>query len=180
MRKISFTISILLALIVTVFFAGDLFSNNVEDPIEEQVRERDWYLNSICDVRLMNIESDRFSFTDAQSAMITNRLQNGDLKLSCEIQIASNLKLEGLKTVDAQFEFPQLKISQPLSILSVSDSVMIAKLDVDLAKYYDGKNKEALIAAINGFATNKSFKIKPSFEDFAHEKNDWVSVEKMQ
>ena len=82
--------------------------------------------------------------------------------------------------MDAQFEFPQLKISQPLSILSVSDSVMIAKLDVDLAKYYDGKNKEALIAAINGFASNKSFKIKPSFEDFAHEKNDWVSVEKMQ
>lgn len=180
MRKISFTISILLALIVTVFFAGDLFSNNVEDPIEEQVRERDWYLNSICDVRLMNIESDRFSFSDAQSAMITNRLQNGELKLSCEIQLASNLKLDGLKTVDAEFEFPQLKISQPLKILSVTDSLMIAKLDVDLSKYYDGKNKEALIAAINGFATNKSFKIKPSFENFAHEKNDWVSVAKRQ
>ena len=73
-----------------------------------------------------------------------------------------------------------MKISQPLSILSVSDSVMIAKLDVDLAKYYDGKNKEALIAAINGFASNNSFKIKPSFEDFAHEKNDWVSVAKRQ
>ena len=40
MRKISFTISILLALIVTVFFAGDLFSNNVEDPIEEI--QRNW------------------------------------------------------------------------------------------------------------------------------------------
>lgn len=179
MRKVSFVISILAVFAVTIFFAGDLFSNNVEDPIEE-VKERNWYLNSICDVRLMNIESDRFSFTDAQSAMITNRLQNGDLKLSCEIQIASNLKLEGLKTVDAEFEFPQLKISQPLSILSVSDSVMIAKLDVDLAKYYDGKNKEALIAAINGFASNNSFKIKPSFENFALEKNDWVSVEKMQ
>ena len=95
MRKISFTISILLALVITVLFAGELFSNNVEDPIEE-IQERNWYLNSICDVRLMNIESDRFSFTDAQKAIITNRLQNGDLKLSCEIQIASNLKLDGL------------------------------------------------------------------------------------
>ena len=179
MRKISFTISILLALLAAVFFAGELFSNNVEDPIEE-VQERNWYLNSICDVRLMNIESDRFSFTDAQKAIITNRLQNGDLKLSCEIQIASNLKLDGLKTMDAVFEFPQLKISQPLNILSVSDSLMIAKLDVDLAKYYDGKNKDALFAAISNFASNKSFMIKPSFENFEREKNDWVSVTKRQ
>ena len=97
-----------------------------------------------------------------------------------EIQIASNLKLDGLKTVDAEFEFPQLKMSQPLNILSVSDSLMIAKLNVDLAKYYDGKNKDALFAAISNFASNKSFMIKPSFENFAHEKNDWVSVAKRQ
>ncbi|MBQ0155048.1 MAG: hypothetical protein KBT22_00535 [Bacteroidales bacterium] len=180
MRKITFTIPILLGVFVAIFFVGDLFSNNVEDPVEELQQERNWYLNSICDVRLMNIESDRFSFSDAQSSLLTNRLQNGDLKLSCEIQLCSNLKLDGLKSVDAEIEFPQLKISQPLKILSVSDSQMIAKLDVDLAKYYDGKNKDALFAAVSSLASNKGMKIKPSFEDFEHEKNDWVKVENRQ
>ncbi len=180
MRKLGFTIPVLLGIFVAVFFAGELFSNNVEDPEDEIQQERDWYLNSICDVRLMNIESDRFSFSDGQSSLLANRLQNGDLKLSCELQICSNLKLDGLKKVDAELDFPQLKISQPLNILSVTDSMMIAKLDVDLAKYYDGKNKDALFAAISGLASNNSLKIKPSFEDFTHEKNDWVEVSKRQ
>lgn len=179
MRKISITIPVLLVLFASIFFAGELFSNNVEDPIEE-VQERTWSLNSICDVRLMNIESDRFSFSDAQSSLLTNRLQNGDLKLTCEVQLCSNLKLEGLKRVDAEFDFSDLKISQPLNILSVNDDMMIAKLDVDLAKYYDGKNKDALFAAIGNIASNNNLKIKPSFEDFEHEKNDWVEVSKRQ
>ncbi len=174
MRKISITIPILLVFFASLFFAGELFSNNVEEI--EEIKERDWYLNSICDVRLMNIDSEKFSFSGAQSSLLSNRLQDGDLKLSCEIQLCSNLALDGLKTVDATFEFNQLKITQPLKILSVTDSSMIAKLDVDLAKYYDGKNKETLFAAVSNFASNKSMKIKPSFEDFAHEKNDWVEV----
>lgn len=178
MRKLGFTIPVLLVILASVFFAGELFSNNVEDPEEEIQQNRNWYLNSICDVRLMNIESDRFSFSDAQSSLLANRLQNGDLKLTCELQICSNLKLDGLKTVDAEFNFPQLKITQPLKILSVSNDMMIAKLDVDLAKYYDGKNKDALFAAVSSLASNNSLKIKPSFEDFSHEKNDWVEVEK--
>lgn len=179
MRKKSIVISVLLVLIASIFFAGELFSNNVETPVEE-VQGRTWTLNSICDVRLMNIESDRFSFSEAQSSLLTSRLQTGDLKMSCEIQLASNLKLDGLKTVDAEFEFPKLKISQPLNILSVNDNLMIAKLEVDLSKYYDGKNKDALFAAVRSFASNKDLKIKPSFEDFTHEKNEWVSVEKRQ
>lgn len=178
MRKLGFTIPVLLVILASVFFAGELFSNNVEDPEEEIQQNRNWYLNSICDVRLMNIESDRFSFSDAQSSLLANRLQNGDLKLTCELQICSNLKLDGLKTVDAEFNFPQLKITQPLKILSVSNDMMIAKLDVDLAKYYDGKNKDALFAAVSSLASNNSLKIKPSFEDFSHEKNDWVEVGK--
>lgn len=179
MRKISITIPILLVLFASIFFAGELFSNNMEDSMDE-IKQRDWYLNSICDVRLMNIESERFSFSDAQNSLITNRLQNGDLKLSCEIQICSDQKIDGLKTVDAEFEFPQLKISQPLKILSINDNSMIAKLDVDLAKYYDGKNKDALFAAAKNFASSINMKIKPSFEDFEHEKNDWVEVTKRQ
>lgn len=178
MRKLGFTIPVLLVILASVFFAGELFSNNVEVPEEEIQQNRNWYLNSICDVRLMNIESDRFSFSDAQSSLLANRLQNGGLKLTCELQICSNLKLDGLKTVDAEFNFPQLKITQPLKILSVSNDMMIAKLDVDLAKYYDGKNKDALFAAVSSLASNNSLKIKPSFEDFSHEKNDWVEVEK--
>ena len=60
MRKVSFVISILAVFAVTIFFAGDLFSNNVEDPIEE-VKERNWYLKvSKKPSKFIRIQSRRF------------------------------------------------------------------------------------------------------------------------
>lgn len=175
MRKISLTLPFILVLFATVFYVGNLFSNTEN---KEEIAPREWKLNSLCDIKVLNMDSEMLTYSDIQKAMLANRLKNSTLPVSIEVTMNSSQVIEGLNGAKFRFNVNGVEIENTLENVKVSDKSLCGVINCDLSKLYDGKNETELLNALKNLTSGdfKNCEIMADFKNPKFNKSLWTEV----
>ncbi len=175
MRKISLTLPFILVLFATVFYVGNLFSNTEN---KEDIVPREWKLNSMCDIKVLNMDSDMLTYSDIQKAMLANRLKNGTLPVSIEVTMNSSQVIEGLNGAKFRFKVNGIEIENTMENVKVSEKSLCGVINCDFSKLYNGKNENELLAALKNLTSGdfKNCEIMADFKNPNLDKSLWTQV----
>lgn len=175
MRKISLTIPFLVVFFAAIFYVGNLFSNTESS---ENIAPREWKINSLCDIKVMNMDSEMLTYSEIQKAMLTSRIVNGSLPISLEITMNSSQVLDGLNNAKFRFNIDNITIERPLENIKVSDKSLCGVITCDLSKLYNGKNENELLAALESLTSGeyKSCAIMADFQNHKLNSSAWSEV----
>lgn len=175
MRKISLTLPFLLVFFAAIFYVGNLFSTTES---KEEILPREWKLNSLCDIKILNMDSEMLTYSDIQKAMLTNRLKNGSLPISLEVSINSSEVIDELNSAKFRFKINDIAIENTLDNVKVSDKSLYGVINCDLSKLYDGKNEEELLIALKNLTSGmfNNCEIMADFKNPKLDKSAWTEV----
>lgn len=176
MKKAFIAITLLIVTGVGAYFGYDLYK---QKKLEDEINSNKWTVEEMGNLNLVEMTIDNDSlFTDALYALLTKKLEDGDLPASLEFKINdSSTELSSLEKILIRISDKNYIVSDSLIIEKKEPHSLYGKLKLNIAKI-DSTNsdKSGLIHFIENLYTleNIEISIKPYLKKY---EVGWINAE---